>query len=115
LYAWCALDTLFLPAYLGKPARVTSTCPATNTLISLTVTPDGVETCDPPQTVLSVITTQHCTSGLEGTFCGQVYFFASDEAARHWIGERSNFAILTLAEAYQLAQKVYIEQMRSYT
>jgi alkylmercury lyase len=30
LYAWCAWDTLFLPALLGKPARVRSRCPVTD-------------------------------------------------------------------------------------
>jgi alkylmercury lyase len=109
LYAWCAIDTLFLPAYIGKPAKVTSTCPTTNTVISLTVTPEGIETYEPPQAVLSIMTAQGCTSGIEGTFCGQVYFFANAEAAKTWIGERPDFVILTVPEAYQLAQTIYIE------
>lgn len=29
LFAWCALDTLFLPAYLQQTAQVTSICPTT--------------------------------------------------------------------------------------
>ena len=41
-YAWCAWDTLFLPARLGQAARVTSACPVTGELITLTVTPEGL-------------------------------------------------------------------------
>ena len=29
LYTWCALDTLFFPAVIGRPARVESPCAAT--------------------------------------------------------------------------------------
>lgn len=31
LFTWCALDTLIFPAWLGYPAQVSSTCPATGT------------------------------------------------------------------------------------
>ena len=111
LYAWCALDTLFLPAYIGKPAQITSTCPVTGTNISLTITPRAIEMVQPAQTVLSVMTAEQCTSGIEGTFCSQVYFFASAEAAKQWVGDRSDFAILTVAEAYEFAQEFYIRPL----
>src|SRR5262249_59640710 len=48
LYAWCAWDTLFLPARLGQPARVTSACPVTRELIELTLTPEPVTQTPPP-------------------------------------------------------------------
>ncbi|HEP8400902.1 TPA: alkylmercury lyase, partial [Pseudomonas aeruginosa] len=37
LYAWCALDTLMLPALIGRTARVSSHCAATGAPVSLTV------------------------------------------------------------------------------
>ena len=115
MYAWCALDTLFLPAYLGKSAKVTSTCPATNSVISLIVTPDAIHDVDPAEAVVSVMTAPNCTAGIDGTFCGQVYFFASREAAQEWIGERPDFAILTVADAFTVAQKLYVEPITRYT
>lgn len=54
LYAWCALDTLFLPGLLGRTAEVTSTCPQTGETISLTLTPTGITTFHPSGTVLSI-------------------------------------------------------------
>ena len=39
LYAWCAWDTLFLPALLDQPARVRSRCPVSDADVRLTVEP----------------------------------------------------------------------------
>lgn len=114
LYAWCGLDTLFLAAYVGKTATVTSTCPQTEATITLTITPDGIETFTPTETVLSIVTATSCTAGIEGSFCNQVHFFASHNAAKTWIGARPDFAILTLAEAYQLAQQIYIDPVMKH-
>lgn len=55
LFAWCALDTLFIPGLLGAVGEVESTCPVSQTPIRLTVTPGGVHTVDPPGAALSVV------------------------------------------------------------
>jgi alkylmercury lyase len=55
LFAWCALDTLFIPGLLDQAAEVESTCPVSNSPVRLTVTPDGVQSVSPPETVVSVI------------------------------------------------------------
>ena len=47
LYAWCAWDTLFLPALLGRPVDVESISPARATPIRLTVTPNDVRNTEP--------------------------------------------------------------------
>ncbi len=114
LYAWCALDTMFLPAYIGKTAQVLSTCPVTNTPIDVTITPHGVKSYAPTETMLSIMTAKGCSAGVEGTFCSQVNFFASEEVARQWIGERPDFSILTVPEAFQLAQQIYIEPVMKH-
>ena len=55
LYAWCALDTLFIPGLLGEEAEVLSTCPVSRETVRITVTPDGVEDFSPPDAVVSVV------------------------------------------------------------
>lgn len=114
LYAWCALDTLFLPALINETAEITSTCPQTGASIQLTVSPEGVETASPPETALSIVIASGCTSGINGTFCGQTHFFASKDAARAWVGERTDFAVLSVNEGFELAQRVYVEPMLKY-
>jgi alkylmercury lyase len=54
-FAWCALDTLFIPGLLGEVGEVESMCPVSQTLVRLTVAPEGVRTADPPGAVLSVV------------------------------------------------------------
>ncbi|MBW2233737.1 MAG: hypothetical protein JRG92_22745 [Deltaproteobacteria bacterium] len=54
LYAWCALDTLFIPGLLGETADVESLCPISGEAIRLRVTPGSVESCDPSDAWLSV-------------------------------------------------------------
>lgn len=109
LYAWCALDTMFLAAYIGKTAKVTSTCPVSGKAISITIHPDGIENITPEETVLSIMTATGCSAGIEGTFCSQVNFFASSDAAKEWVGDSSDFSILSVSESYQLARTIYIE------
>jgi alkylmercury lyase len=55
LYAWCALDTLFIPGLAGKPAIIGSTCPTSGASIRLRVTPAGVESADPIDALVSVV------------------------------------------------------------
>lgn len=107
LYAWCALDTLFLPAYLGQTAVVESDCPVSGESIRLTVRPDGVESYDPAGTVVSIIDpakTSCATVGPESEMCSQMRFFARREAAETWLEDHPGVVILEVAEAYRVAR-----------
>lgn len=55
LYAWCALDTLFIPGLVGEPADIESTCPTSGEAIRLRVSPDGACDYEPGGAVLSVL------------------------------------------------------------
>ncbi len=55
LYAWCALDTLFIPGLLEEAAEVESTCPMSGAAVRLTVTPRGVKAVTPTDAVVSVV------------------------------------------------------------
>ena len=55
LYAWCALDTLFIPGLLGEEGEVSSTCAASGEPIRITVGPDGVRDFSPADAVVSIV------------------------------------------------------------
>jgi alkylmercury lyase len=114
LYAWCALDTLFLPALLKESADICSICPQTGQTIALRVSPHGIEAAMPAEMALSIVFSPGCTSGINGTFCGQIHFFASAEAARQWVQDRADFVVLSLNEAFEVAQKVYVEPLMQH-
>ena len=103
LYAWCAWDTLFLPALLGVRAEVHSICHATGAPLQLTVGPDALEAPDPA--------TSHfrscCRSAgamrrdVVASFCSHVHFFRSAELAAACRELPSSAFVLTLGEAFE--------------
>lgn len=121
LYAWCALDTLFLPALISQPAEVESICPATGIPLQLTVTPTGVTAIHPGSIVVSVVVPgisavcKACQNGeVTRTVCYAMHFFSSLEAAVQYLGPSSDVAVLGLEEAWQLVHAVWIEPLTKY-
>jgi alkylmercury lyase len=119
LYAWCSLDTLFLPGLIGKTAEVESTDPVTGETIRLTITPEGVAGQSPSTTVLSITvpglscrTDGSCgpETGPKSEACSQMYFFASRESAETWLQDRPGIAILTVDEAWRLAKANWLDR-----
>lgn len=116
LYAWCALDTLFLPGQIGQTAQVHSRCPVTGKSIRLTVTPEGISQVTPSEAVISVVLpgiTPRCSpdrkAGPESPSCTQMHFFSSGEAAESWLHNHPHVAILSLEDAFELARVIWIE------
>jgi alkylmercury lyase len=106
LYAWCAWDTLFLPEILGDRATVTSTCPTTGETVSLEVDASRVRRVTPNTAVLSFLRSDAPFDGdVIRSFCHFVHFFASPEAAAHWIERHPNTFTLSLDEGVKLARR----------
>lgn len=107
LYAWCAWDTLFMPALLDETARVRSTCQQTNQEITFTVDAEGVSGLSHHDAVVSMLAPE---GGLDANvltaFCHHVHFFASREAGERWLAERDDDEafLLTVAEAHRLGR-----------
>ncbi len=116
LFAWCAIDTLFLPPVLGHPAEVQSICGGTGTRVHLNVA-DGVQNLNPSSAVVSIVA-PGCTPGISGqcgpellgshgAFCGNVLFFSSPGAASPWLSRHPGAMILPVAEAFEFAGKIW--------
>lgn len=107
-YAWCAWDTLFIPALLGATARVSSPCAATSELIRLTISPRGIETSAPEGIVVSFLLPDEGAwrENIVTSFCHHVYFFRSRTDAGAWIASHPNTFLLSLDQAFRLAQAV---------
>jgi len=108
LYAWCALDTLLLPALLGRTAHIVSICPATGKSVSLTVTPTQIERLEPASAVVSVRLPEAETDLCEvrGSICLQGHFFESHEDASAWPSLHPQALLLTVEEAAQLGREL---------
>lgn len=106
LFTWCAFDTLFLPQLLGGTARVSSSCPVTDTEIRFTVTEDGLEDTQPNGAVMSFVMpdVEKCCADLRGAFCNHVNFLASRQAGAVWQERNTDAAIITLDDAFALGR-----------
>jgi alkylmercury lyase len=108
LFTWCAMDALTYPMMLQQPAYVESLCPVTGTLISLKVTPESVEFLQPVSAVVSFVIPEKARTccDVKGSFCCNVLFFSSLEAATMWRSEHQEAIVLPVDEAYQVARMV---------
>jgi alkylmercury lyase len=119
LRTWCAGDTLFLPAMLGRTAEVESASPLTGDLIRLTVSPDGIVRSDPAGAAISVPAEdpgQLATAQLAAiwaSFCHQIFFFASEDEGQRWAADRDNIAIHSVQDAYQFVTALW-RKIRSH-
>lgn len=105
LYTWCALDALMFPALIGKVARVTSHCPQTGAPVSLTVAPQAISGLAPASAAVSLVMPE-ASADIRGSFCCQVHFFASTDAARAWAQSRTGIEIVTVEEAFRLGRLI---------
>ncbi|HWL84663.1 MAG TPA: organomercurial lyase MerB [Polyangiaceae bacterium] len=99
LFTWCALDALFLPAVLGRSARVESSCAATGEPIRLRVSPEQVDELEPLGAVVSLV--GPCgTDDLRRSFCNEVSFLASADVAHGWLGAHPGSFVVPVAQAF---------------
>ena len=113
LSAWCALDTLFLPAMLQQTAIIESPSPATHHLIRLRVSPERVEDVSPASPVISIVLVDPSRENMASveaiwsTFCDHIHFFAAREEAEWWATARDDIAILSVDEGFALGRRVW--------
>jgi alkylmercury lyase len=105
LWAWCAWDTVFLPARLGTVIQVRSVCPITNATVELRVAPDHVESVAPDGVVVSFVSPERrFDSNVITSFCHFIHFLASRRAGEQWIEHHPGTFLLSLPEAFELAR-----------
>ena len=107
LCTWCAVDTLFLPAMLGRRAEVSSVSPLSGDNIRLIVDAQGVQCREPESTVVSLPVVDAAdvdtgsARGIQGTFCCRAHFFATREEGERWAEAHQGAEIVTLDEGFQ--------------
>lgn len=108
LWAWCAGDTLFLPAVLGETAEVESHDPESGDLIRLTISPARVEAVEPVDVTVSFLQPDAVdfTSATQimATACHHIYFFGSRASGDRWVAKHPGKVLLSLDEAFALAR-----------
>ena len=108
---WCAADTLFLPAMLGQTAAVESESPLSKETVRLTVSPEGVQTSQPADAVVTIVvpkeTDMSSVASIWMTFCHHIFFFTSRSEAEQWAAGRDDIEFLSVDQAYELGQQLW--------
>jgi alkylmercury lyase len=110
--AWCAEDTLFLPAMLNQTVVVESQPPGSQARVRLVVSPERIEQVDPATVVLSMVVMEaqakdvNTVEAIWSTFCHHIHFFSSREEAEHWSAGRTDIGILSLDEGFESGRHV---------
>ena len=113
LSAWCALDTLFLPAILQQTATIESPSPVTHHPIRLRVSPQRVEEVHPASTVVSFVLAEPNRENMASvlaiwsTFCEHIHFFATREEGEQWANRRDDIVLLTVEEGFAWVRQVW--------
>lgn len=101
-HAMCAIDALGIAPMLGQTTTIRSTCPVSDTPLTLTVTPDGIQAHEPP--TLAVIY-RRATGPAHLNRCGATRFFRSPADGHTWLASHGGPAdtLLTPAEGFARA------------
>jgi alkylmercury lyase len=110
LSTWCAWDSLFIPEILRQPARITSPDPESGELVRLVVTPDGIESAEPPNAAVSFALPDAGAFGTSATnmmmkFCHFIFFFSSRLSGERWVAKHPGTFLYSLDEAFLLAKR----------
>lgn len=105
-WAWCAFDPLFILPLVGRTGRVTSRCPVTGELISLSVAPDAIADLSPATAMVSfLLPDQEFDADVQATFCHFVLFFASPRAGEQWKADHPGTFLLPVTDAADVGRR----------
>ena len=110
LSTWCAWDSLFIPEILGRPARITSPDPESGELVRLVVSPDRIESAEPPDAVVSFVLPDAEAFGKSAAnviskFCHFIFFFSSRLSGERWVAKHRDTFLYSLDDAFVLAKR----------
>lgn len=119
VYAWCAWDTLWLPALLEATVDVTSRCAQTGAPVRLRVSPARVESVDPASVAVSFLAPEvsELRERATASFCHYVHFFRDRDAGERWIAAHPGTFLLSRDAAFDIGRHVnaarYPETLRN--
>ena len=106
-YAWCALDTLFIPGIVGKAVRLEASDPVTGKPVSMVVDREGVREVKPAGALLSMVVPDvPFGHDVIESFCHRVLFFASEETGNQWIAGHEGITLLSVEKAFEVGRAV---------
>lgn len=110
VWTWCAWDSMFIPEILGKTARIESRDPQSGEIVRLVVSPDRVESVEPPGAVVSFLLPdghfRTSATNVMAQFCHFVFFFSSRASGERWMAKHPGTFLYSLDDAFALAKRL---------
>jgi alkylmercury lyase len=104
-YAWCALDTLFIPGIIGTSVRVESSDPISGEPVSLTVDRDGAREVKPAGALVSMVIPEGPFGyDVIESFCHRVLFFSGEKTGSGWVAEHEGTTLLSVEKAFEVGR-----------
>ncbi|HLQ15991.1 MAG TPA: organomercurial lyase [Candidatus Eisenbacteria bacterium] len=104
-YAWCALDTLFIPGIIGNQVRVEASDPVSGEPVSLVVDRDGARDVTPAGALVSMVIPEGPFGyDVIESFCHRVLFFASHKTGDKWIAAHQGTTLLPVDQAFEVGR-----------
>ncbi len=118
LFAQCALDSLFIPAFLQQAVAVESVSPIRGRTISLLVTPEGVEQLEPSGAHISTVipgvapeTEPGGPVGHDSGMCNRNFFFEDAAEGAEFCSDKPGLVIFSVSDGFDLARQAFIEPL----
>lgn len=110
LWAWCAVDSLFLPELLDETARIISNDPESDELIELTVSPSGVDSVTPDGVLVTVNSPEtwelSAFEKMVKSACHFVYYFASRKSGERWALKHAGAVLVSVETAFEFGHRI---------
>ncbi len=114
----CAVDIFWAVLATGASVRAESRCPTTGTPIRVELSPEGVELVEPPGAVVTVLNPRapvlqemNNVEDADTNACSQQSFFASAEAAAHWLAAHPGGRIYAVAACFEWSRRNFVMVM----
>lgn len=109
LFTCCALWAHVIPKLVDATLQVESVDPIQRQVVRLTLSPAGVESADPPESVatLAVATLEAIDTDVGDAFCRRVRHFVSRESALAFAATLSSCHVVELSELQEAADLLH--------
>jgi alkylmercury lyase len=109
VYSCCALWAHVIPKLIGRSISVRSTDPVGGELVSLSVSPVGIEFLEPvgAAATMAVASAQDIAADVSAAFCHHVNHFASGESAEVFAAESDVRSVVTVDQLNDFGSLFY--------
>lgn len=105
VFTWCASDAIVAPFIVGRAAILESPCAVTGPQIRVQVTPDRVESVDPPTAVVSLVRPDRMDH-IRREDCELGNFAVSEDAAADWLDAHPAGMVHSVEEDFRLHREI---------